>query len=120
MVEYPRELNDYILNTNGTHLDLRCESRPEHSAALTPSVYKLSLQHPCTLNGQTWNLHSTFHRAWPATLQPTDIIVRPYDAARRTPHVHEAGQIDHFWQDDPVHTFHTRRGRPPASATFPD
>jgi len=76
-VVYPQELNDYVLITNGTHLDLRCEGRPEERAALTPGVYKLSLQHPCTLNGHNWNLHSTFHRMWSANLQPTDTIALP-------------------------------------------
>jgi len=76
-VVHPQELNDYVLITNGTHLALRCEGRPEERAVLTPGVYKLSLQHPCTLNGHNWNLHSTFHRTWSATLQPTLTIVLP-------------------------------------------
>ncbi len=70
---YPQVFNTYILITSGTDLILRCEGLPESAESLTAGVYKLDLEHPCSLHGVDWKLSPTFQRQLNISLHAQEI-----------------------------------------------
>ena len=57
----------YILQMGGTELTLHCSGQAEQRRPLAPGVYEITLNYPCSLQGNNWTLSSIFHRTYNAT-----------------------------------------------------